>query len=170
MLIEPLQVAPGPPAVLRRRRTFAPNAHGIDASWGQREARFETELAFPVGAKVIHVSEPLATMQAKVPQQDAMRRCPTATVLSPMDIKPMQMLVTPGKQDLQDGMEMRQGGIAGHQHATPDERADATQEDAELIDAEWGSSGSHVLRVAQRIGPLKGSPRYLALSKVGDGG
>jgi hypothetical protein len=32
MLIEPLQVAPGPPAVLRRRGPFPPSAHGIDAS------------------------------------------------------------------------------------------------------------------------------------------
>jgi hypothetical protein len=33
-----------------------------------------------------------------------------------------------------------------------------------LVNAEWCSSGSHALRVAQRIMPLKGSPRYLALS------
>src|SRR5262245_33692877 len=107
MLIEPLQVAPDAPAVLWWRRTFAPNAHGIDASWGQGEERFEPDIAFPVGTKVIHVSEPLAAMQAQVPQQDAMCRCPTATVFSPMDIETMQMLVTPGKQDLQDDMEMR---------------------------------------------------------------
>ena len=78
----------------------------------------------------------------------------------------MQMLVTPGKQDLQDGMEVRQGGLAGHQHAPPDERADAAQDDSQLIDAEWCSSGSYALRVAQRIVSLKGSPRYLTLSYV----
>ena len=78
----------------------------------------------------------------------------------------MQMLVTPGKQDLQDGMEVRQGRIAAHQHATPDEWADAAQDDAELVDAEWCGSGSHALRVAQSIVPLKGSPRYLALSRL----
>ena len=76
----------------------------------------------------------------------------------------MQMLVTPGKQALQDGMEVRQGGMAVHQHATPDEWTNTTQDDAELVDTEWCPSGSHALRVAQRIGPLKGSPRYLALS------
>jgi hypothetical protein len=41
----------------------------------------------------------------------------------------VQMLVTPGKQDLQDGMQVCQGGRAAHQHPTPDERADATQDD-----------------------------------------
>jgi hypothetical protein len=78
MLLEPLQVASGAPAILRWRRPFAPNAHGIDASWYQGEEHFETALAFPVGAKVIYVSEPLAAMKAKVPQQDTMRRCPAA--------------------------------------------------------------------------------------------
>ena len=74
------------------------------------------------------------------------------------------MLITLGKEDLQDGMEVRQGRLAGHQHPTPDERADTTQDDTELVDAEQWSSGSHALRVAQRGVPLKGSPRYLALS------
>ena len=55
-----------------------------------------------------------------------------------------------------------------HQHTTPDKWANAAQDDAELIDVEWCSSGSHTLRVAQSIGPLKGSPRYLALSTKGD--
>ena len=76
------------------------------------------------------------------------------------------MLVTPGKQDLQDGMEVRQGGLAVHQHPTPDERADTTQDDTELVDAEWCRSGRHALRVAQHIMSLKGSPRYLALSST----
>jgi hypothetical protein len=72
----------------------------------------------------------------------------------------MQMLVTPGKQDLQDGVEVRQGGMARHEHATPDERAHAAQDDAALVDTEWCSSGSHALRYPQRSGPFKGFPRY----------
>ena len=103
-------------------------------------------------------------MEAQVAQPDTARRCPTAAIFSAMDMETVQMLVTPGKQDLQDRMEVRQGGIAVHEHATPDERADASQDDPQLVDAEWCSSGSHALRVAQRIRPLKGSPRYLALS------
>ena len=59
---------------------------------------------------------------------------------------------------------MCQGGLAGHQHPTPDERADTTQDDTELVDAERCGRGCHALRVAQRIAPLKGVPRYLALS------
>jgi len=61
-------------------------------------------------------------------------------------------------------MQVCQGGLAVHQHSTPNKRADTTQDDTELVDAEQWSSGSHALRVAQRSVPLKGSPRYLALS------
>jgi hypothetical protein len=166
MLIEPLPVAPGAPAVLQWRRPGAPKAPGIDASWGQGAERFEPDSACPGGAKVLHVSEPLAALQAQVPQQDVMRRGPTATVLSPMDRETRQMLVTPGKQALQEGLEMRQGGRAGHQHVTPDEGAHAAQDDAEWVEAEWCHSDRHALRVAQSIRPLQGSPRYLALSTM----
>jgi len=103
-------------------------------------------------------------MEAKVPQQDTLRRGPIAAVLPAMNMEAVQMFVTPGKQDLQDSMQVRQGGRAGHQHPTPDERADAAQDDPQLIDVEWCSRSSHVLRVAQHLGSLKGSPRYLALS------
>jgi hypothetical protein len=37
-----------------------------------------------------------------------------------------------------------------------------------LVDAEWWSSDSHTLRVAQSPTPLKGVPRYLTLSTHDD--
>ena len=70
------------------------------------------------------------------------------------------------KRDLQDGMEVRQGYLTAYQHPTPDERADAAQNDAQLVDAEWCRSGSHTVRVAPRRVSLKGVPRYLALSAL----
>ena len=48
----------------------------------------------------------------------------------------MQMLIAPGKQDLQQRMEVCEGGLAGHQHAPPDEWTDAPQDDPQLVDAE----------------------------------
>jgi hypothetical protein len=122
------------------------------------EERFETNITLPVGTKVIHVSEPLAAMEAAVTQQDTARRRPTAAVFLAMDMETMQMLIAPGKQDLQKRMEVCQGGIAVHQHPTPDEWADATQDDTQLVDAERCSSNSHALRVAQSLVPLKGVP------------
>src|SRR5262249_31271999 len=166
MLIEPLEVPPGAPTVLGRRRTFSPKTYWIDTSRSQGEQRFETHLTFPVGAKVVHIAEPLTAMEGEVPQPNTARRGPTAAVFLAMDMKTVQMLIAPGEQDLQDRMQVCQGGMAVHQHATPDEWAYAAQDEAELIDAEWCSSGSHALRVAQRSVPLKRSPRYLALSLI----
>ena len=97
-------------------------------------------------------------MEAEVAQPDTARRGPTAAVFPAMEMETMQMLITPGKQDLQQRMEVRQGGIAVHQHPTPDEWTDATQDDTQLVDAERCSSNSHALRVAQSLVPLKGSP------------
>jgi len=77
----------------------------------------------------------------------------------------MQMLVTPGKHNLQDHMQVRQGRIAPDKDMAPDERADAAQDDPQLIDAEQCGRCSHALRVAQGSVPLKGSPRYLTLSQ-----
>src|SRR2546429_849597 len=164
MLINPLQIVPDSSAVLGWRRSFAAATHRIDTSWGQRQEGFETNVTFPVGAKVVHISKPLAPMEAEVPQHDPPRRCPIAAVLLAMNMEAVQVLVTPGKQDLQDGMQVCQGGRTVEQHPTPDERTDAAQNDPQLIDAERCSHGSHALRVAQRLGSLKGSPRYLALS------
>jgi hypothetical protein len=45
-----------------------------------------------------------------------------------------------------------------HKHLAPDERTDAAQDDSQLVDAQWCGGGSHALRVAQSIVPLKGSP------------
>jgi Gpi18-like mannosyltransferase len=74
------------------------------------------------------------------------------------------MFVTPGKHDLQERMQVGEGHLAPDKYPTPDERTNAPEDDAELVNAEWCISCRHTLRVAQRIVPLKGSPRYLTLS------
>src|SRR5262249_42576493 len=148
MLLEPLQVAPGAPAVLRRRRPFAPGAYGIDASWGRGKERFKTDITFPICPEVIHIPKALPAMKTQVVQPDSMGRGTTAAVFPPVDMETVEMLIAPGKEHLQDRMEVRQGGITGHQYPTPDEGADTPQDDAQLVDAQWCRSRSHALRVA----------------------
>src|ERR687887_620299 len=109
MRIEPFHIAPGAPTVLRGRCSFASDTHGIDPSRGQRQERFETDITLPVGAKVIHVSEPLTAMEAQVTQQDTAGRCPTAAVFPAVDMETVEVLIAPGKHDLEDGMELREG-------------------------------------------------------------
>ena len=84
MLIEPLHVGPGPPAVLGRCGTCAPSAEWIDTPWCQRPDGFEADVAGPVGAKVIHVPEPLATVELQVAHQGEAGLYTTAAVLSAM--------------------------------------------------------------------------------------
>ena len=106
------------------------------------------------------------SLEAQIVQPDIVGRGATAAIFPPVDMETVQMLIAPGKQDLQNRMELRQSRPTAHQHPAPDERADAAQDDPQLVDAEWGSSGSHALRVAQSPTPLKGVPRYLTLSII----
>jgi hypothetical protein len=89
MLIEPLQVAPSPLAILGRCRPFPPSAHGIDASRDQGEERFEADVTFPIRAKVIDIPEALATMEAQVVQPDIVGWSATAAILFAMNVKAM---------------------------------------------------------------------------------
>jgi hypothetical protein len=131
-------------------------AHSSPLTFGVRELTEPYE--------IVHVPEPLATMEMQVAQQDTAGLYTAAAIRLTVDMNTGQRLITPGKLDLPDGVEMRQRGIAAHQDTTPDEWADTAQGDAQLVDVEWRGRGSHVLRVAQCRISLKDSPRYLALS------
>jgi hypothetical protein len=91
--------------------------------------------------------------------QDSAGRCTTAAVSPGVDRAAVPLLIAPGKQHLQERMQGRQGWVALYKHTTPDEQADAAQDDPQLVDAERGGRDKHALRVAQRIVPLKSSPQ-----------
>jgi hypothetical protein len=78
----------------------------------------------------------------------------------------VQMLATPLEGDLQNVVEVSQKGIAMYEEAAPDERADASQDDAQLIDGRQCGTGrqARALSVAQCVASLKESPQILALS------
>jgi hypothetical protein len=63
MPIEPLHVHPGSPALLRRRGTFTPNADRIDAPGREGQECFEADIVFLISNEVVHVPEPLATVE-----------------------------------------------------------------------------------------------------------
>jgi hypothetical protein len=92
-------------------------------------------------------------------------RTATAVDLA-VDAEVVQMLTTPLEGDLQNVVEVSQRGVAMHEEAAPDERADASQNAAQLIDGKQCGSGRrfHALSVAQCVASLKDSPRILALS------
>jgi hypothetical protein len=74
------------------------------------------------------------------------------------------MLITPGKRDLEEHMQVCEGHRSLDKRAAPDEWTDTPEDDAELVDAVRCGRGCHDLRVAQHSMPLQGFPWYLALA------
>ena len=72
------------------------------------------------------------------------------------------MLATPREGDVQDVVEMLKRRVARDEEAAPDERADASQDDTQLIDIGLWRSGRqyHALSIAQCVVSLKDSPEF----------
>jgi hypothetical protein len=104
---------------------FTPNAYRIDTPWCQGEEGFEANIACPIRHEVVYVPEPFTTMETQVTQHDVTRLGTTAAILSAVNVKAVQMLITPSQHDLQDRVEVRQCGVAADEQAAPDEGADA---------------------------------------------
>jgi hypothetical protein len=103
---------------------FARKADRIDTPWHWEQDSFKADVAGPVSAKVVHIPESLAAMEAQIAQQNTASLCPTAAILSAMDMEAVQMLVAPVKHNLEDVVKMCQGGIGAHEETAPDEGAD----------------------------------------------
>ena len=70
--------------------------------------------------------------------------------------------------ELEHEVELGQGGVTSDKESTPDERTDASQDDAQLIDVWMGLLLFHAQSVRRHTPCFKGSPRYLAVSFVRD--
>ena len=164
MRLKPLHVGPDPPAVLGWCGMFARQADRIDTPWCWEQDRFKADVADPVSAQVVHLPESLAAMEAQVAQEDTIRLCPTAAILSAMDMEAVQMLVAPVKYHLEDVVKMCQSGIAAHEETAPDEGADPSEDDTQLVDAGRCTGLAHGQSVPRKTLCFKVSPRNLALS------
>ena len=92
--------------------------------------------------EVIDVGQALPPMQAQCRDRHVARidikagtARPRAAVFLAVDTEVMQMQIAPREDDLERGMEGGQGHITADEEATPDQRTDALQDHAELIDA-----------------------------------
>ena len=81
-----------------------------------------------------------------------------AAIVLAVDVEVMQMLIVPVESDLEDGVEVSQGGVAADEETAPDENADLSQDDTQLIDAGRFNGLAHALSVAQSAAPLKTPP------------
>jgi hypothetical protein len=107
MLLKPFHVGPGPPAILRWPHPFPANTDRIETPWRQGPESFEADVAGPLGAKVIHIPESLTAVETQVVQQDLVGGGPTVPIFPAINMEAVQMLITPGKHDLEDGVELR---------------------------------------------------------------
>ena len=89
---------------------------------------------------------------------------PVAPIVLAVEVERVQMLAAPVQDDLEDGVELRQGGVAANEESAPDERTDLSEGDTQLIDTGRFRWLAHRWSVAQYAVSLKASPRNLALS------
>jgi hypothetical protein len=87
MLLEPFHIRQSPPAVLGRCGMFTPKTDRLDTPWHQGETGFKADIAFPVGYEVVHIPEPLATVELQVAQQNVAGLYAAAAVLLTVDMK-----------------------------------------------------------------------------------
>src|SRR5712691_8135783 len=167
MLIEPCHIRPGTPALLGRCCPFGDGTHGIKTLEITQHDRFEADVTLPMGAIIIDIPEALTATETKHTQPDVSGFRPVAAIVLAMHVERVQMLATPVQDDLEDGVELRQGGVAADEESAPDERADLAQRDTQLIDIGQFRWLAHRWSVAQCAVSLKVSPRNLALSRDG---
>jgi hypothetical protein len=135
MLIKPLEIRPSAPTFLGRRRPFGANTHRIHTPGIPRQHGFEANITLPIRAVIIDIPEVLPATETKGAQLDVSGIRPVAPKILAVHVKRVEMLAAPGKHDLEDRVQVRKGGVAADEEATPDERTDPAQDDAELIDA-----------------------------------
>src|SRR5713101_6360669 len=117
-----------------------------------------------MGPVIIDIPEALTLTETKRVQLNVSSISPAAPIVLAMEVERVQMLAAPVKDDLKDGVELRQGGIAADEESAPDERTDLAQGDTQLIETGRFRWLAHGLSVAQYAVSLKVSPRNLALS------
>ena len=108
----------------------------------------------------------LAVLEAELTQHDVACIGVVATIILAENAEVVQMFVAPIKEELEHEVELGQRGVAPHQEAAPDEGADASQDDTQLIDGRRFYWLAHRVSVAQCVVSLKASPRNLALSRI----
>ncbi len=128
------------------------------------QSGFEADVTLPMGAVIIDIPEALTATETKRAELDMSGIRPVAAIVFAMDVERVEMLATPVKHDLEDRMQVCQGGVAADEESAPDERTDLAQDDAELIDAGRFDGLIHTQSVPRRALRFKVSPRNLALS------
>jgi hypothetical protein len=87
-------------------------------------------------------------------------------VLDSVDDEPVQALVTPAEGELQDQVQLGDGGVLGDQQPTPDQRADPGQDHPKLVHSSrrttHGPGHEHLEEIARRAVRSRSATRAVA--------
>ncbi len=108
--------------------------NGIQPLGVKRQRRFQTNVALPLGVVIVDVADTLAVLEAELTQHDVACIGAVATIILAENAEVVKVFVAPIKEDLEHEVELGQRGVAPHQESAPDEGADASQDDTQLID------------------------------------
>src|SRR5437867_317497 len=167
MLVEQFQIGPCIVDMFGWCRSLATGTDGIEALGIKGQRRFKAHVTLPLGIIIVDVPETLAPLEAEATQHDMARIGAVAAIILAKNVETMQVFVAPIEDDLEYEVELGQGGVTSDQESTPDERTDAPQADAQLIDVRVCLVLFHAQSVGRKAHCCKGSPRNLALSTPG---
>ena len=145
-------------------RSLATGTDGREALGITGQRRFKANVTLPLGIIIVDVPETLTPLEAEAPQHDMACLGAVAAIILAKNVETMQVFVAPIEDDLAYEVELGQGGVTSDQESTPDERTDASQDDAQLIDVRGCLVLFHAQSVGRKAHCCKGSPRNLALS------
>jgi len=139
MLIEQLQIGPSILDMFGWCRSLATSTHGIEALGITGQRRFKANVTLPVGIIIVDVPKTLALLEAEATEHDPPRVSTVATIVLTENAEMVEVFVAPIETDLEHEVELSEGGVASNQESSPDERTDASQNDAQLVDVWVGS-------------------------------
>ena len=172
-MLAQLQEGPCPATVLGRHPPSPADAQRVVASRDQRQDLLDADIVLPAIGEVVLVQEALPNAEAQVGQAYLARIITEGdpaevadAVLATVNDEPVKVLVAPVQSDLQRGMQVGNGAVAADEQSAPDQWADATQDDAQLVHDRLTVRKEHRHRViiaALALSPVA-LPRFFPLS------
>ena len=94
---------------------------------------------------------------------------PGDTARSPMDDESVEVFIAPAQHQLERVMQVDDGAIAADENSTPDQRADAAQDETELVHGcrQGCATFYHPAIVQLHASPTHSLPHFVPLSKNG---
>src|SRR2546427_7273272 len=166
MLVEQFQIGPCIVDMFGWCRSLATGTDGIEALGIQGQRRFKANVTLPLGIIIVAVPETLAPLEAEATQHDMARIGAVAAIILAKNVETMQVFVAPIEDDLEYEVELGQGGVTSDQESTPDERTDASQDDAQLIDVRVCLVLFHAQSVGRKVHCCKGVVYQLSWSPL----